>query len=59
MGYVYKITNIITNKCYIGETIKNNPYLRWNEHKQKIEKELDVLLCKTQSKNMVLKILSI
>ena len=38
MGYVYKITNIITKKCYIGETIKSNPILRWNEHKQKIEK---------------------
>jgi group I intron endonuclease len=38
MGYVYKITNIITKKCYIGETIKDNPILRWNEHKRKIEK---------------------
>jgi group I intron endonuclease len=36
MGFIYKITNIITNKCYIGETKKNNPYLRWNEHKRKI-----------------------
>lgn len=38
MGYIYKITNKITNKCYIGETKKSNPYLRWNEHKSKIEK---------------------
>ena len=38
MGFIYKITNIITNKCYIGETKKNNPELRWNEHKSKIEK---------------------
>ena len=38
MGYIYKITNTITNKCYIGETLKNNPLLRWNEHKRKIEK---------------------
>jgi group I intron endonuclease len=37
MGYIYKITNIITKKCYIGETKKSNPYLRWNEHKRKIE----------------------
>jgi len=36
MGFIYKITNIITNKCYIGETKKSNPYLRWNEHKRKI-----------------------
>lgn len=38
MGYIYKITNIITGKCYIGETKKENPLLRWNEHKRKIEK---------------------
>ena len=38
MGFIYKITNIITNKCYIGETMKTNPDLRWNEHKRKIEK---------------------
>lgn len=37
MGYIYKITNMITKKCYIGETKKSNPYLRWNEHKRKIE----------------------
>lgn len=38
MGYIYKITNSITKKCYIGETKKTNPELRWNEHKSKIEK---------------------
>lgn len=38
MGFIYKITNTITNKCYIGETKKSNPELRWNEHKRKIEK---------------------
>jgi group I intron endonuclease len=38
MGYIYKITNKLTNKCYIGETKKSNPELRWNEHKSKIEK---------------------
>jgi group I intron endonuclease len=38
MGYIYKITNIINNKCYIGETKKNNPECRWNEHKSKINK---------------------
>jgi group I intron endonuclease len=37
MGYIYKITNQISKKCYIGETLKTNPYLRWNEHKRKIE----------------------
>lgn len=38
MGYIYKITNIISNKYYIGETKKSNPLLRWNEHKSKIQK---------------------
>jgi len=37
MGFIYKITNQISKKCYIGETKKNNPYIRWNEHKRKIE----------------------
>jgi group I intron endonuclease len=40
MGYIYKIRNIITNKCYIGETKKSNPLLRWNEHKSKIQKNI-------------------
>ena len=38
MGFIYKITNVLTKKCYIGETLKSNPELRWNEHKRKIEK---------------------
>lgn len=32
MGYIYKITNTLNNKCYIGQT-KRNPQLRWYEHK--------------------------
>jgi group I intron endonuclease len=38
MGFIYKITNNTNGKCYIGETMKSNPELRWNEHKRKIEK---------------------
>lgn len=30
---IYKITNNINNKCYIGQTIKT-PEERWKEHKQ-------------------------
>ncbi|NBX86966.1 MAG: hypothetical protein EBQ97_00400 [Bacteroidetes bacterium] len=26
MGYIYKITNTITGKCYIGETIQHDKY---------------------------------
>lgn len=35
MGYIYKITNKINNKCYIGQTRRNDISLRWNEHKRK------------------------
>ncbi len=31
MFTVYKITNLVNNKCYIGSS--NNVYQRWNEHK--------------------------
>jgi|ERR1035437_3653246 group I intron endonuclease len=31
MHYIYKITNIINQKIYIGQT--NNPNLRWSQHK--------------------------
>lgn len=32
MAYIYKITNLINNKIYIGETIRS-VNVRWNEHK--------------------------
>jgi hypothetical protein len=32
MGFIYKITNSISNKCYIGETVKENPEDRWKGH---------------------------
>ncbi len=31
-GYIYKITNTINNKCYIGQTIQD-PKKRWYRHK--------------------------
>lgn len=37
MGYIYKITNIINNKCYIGITTKENPFDRWVGHKRSIK----------------------
>jgi group I intron endonuclease len=38
MGYIYKITNTITNKCYIGETKQPDPETRWKKHKNTIKK---------------------
>jgi group I intron endonuclease len=32
MGFIYKITNKISGKCYIGVTIEKDPQQRWNAH---------------------------
>lgn len=39
MAFIYKITNKITKKCYIGET-KYNPEIRWRRHLQTINKNI-------------------
>jgi len=39
MGHIYKITNSLNNKCYIGQT-KRNPLLRWYEHKFYADKKV-------------------
>ncbi len=38
MGFIYKITNLISQKCYIGETALLNPETRWKQHIYKISK---------------------
>jgi group I intron endonuclease len=38
MGFIYKITNLKSGKCYIGETVRPNPEARWKQHIQKINK---------------------
>jgi group I intron endonuclease len=38
MGFIYKITNTITKKCYIGETVKSDPEKRWIQHKNTIKR---------------------
>ena len=38
MGFIYKITNTINGKCYIGETTKSDPEKRWKEHKSTIKR---------------------
>jgi len=40
MGFIYKITNTITHKCYIGETKQSNPESRWKKHKNTIKNGL-------------------
>jgi group I intron endonuclease len=39
MAFIYKITNKINGKVYIGKTEKENPYERFEEHKQDYKKE--------------------
>lgn len=38
MGFIYKITNLISKKCYIGETKEDNPEKRWKGHIQSIKR---------------------
>ena len=33
MGYIYKITNDVNDKVYIGQTSKSRPTDRWSQHK--------------------------
>jgi len=38
MGFIYKITNTVSKKCYIGETIQD-PEKRWKDHKNAIKRD--------------------
>lgn len=42
MGYIYKITNKINNKCYIGKT-ERTVEIRWKEHLKNINQYKDHL----------------
>jgi group I intron endonuclease len=39
MGYIYKITNRVSGKIYIGKTIQHDYELRWKEHKYMCRQE--------------------
>jgi group I intron endonuclease len=32
MGFIYRITNKVSNKLYIGQTKQKDPQYRWNDH---------------------------
>ena len=51
MGTIYKITNNLNNKIYIGKTIRE-PEIRWAEHKRDSQKEnnKNILLYKAFNK---------
>jgi group I intron endonuclease len=38
MGFIYKITNLVSKKCYIGETKEDTPEKRWQGHIQSIKR---------------------
>jgi group I intron endonuclease len=40
MGFIYKITNKVSGKCYIGETKEENPETRWRRHIQSINRNV-------------------
>lgn len=49
MYYIYKITNLINNKIYIGQT--KNPDHRWRQHKNKAKNEKpDMVICQAMKK---------
>lgn len=39
MGFIYKITNDVNNKLYIGKTELSDPYDRWKEHLQDYKRQ--------------------
>jgi group I intron endonuclease len=45
MGYIYKITNTVNNKIYVGETMQNDIEKRWRTHRNlsKINKGCPIL----------------
>jgi group I intron endonuclease len=49
MGYIYKITNNINGKCYIGKT-ERTIQIRWSEHTRLSRFKLDLPLYRALSK---------
>jgi group I intron endonuclease len=36
--YIYKITNLVNQKVYIGQTVQKNPKMRWYDHQASARK---------------------
>lgn len=34
--WIYEIRNLKNNKIYIGQTVQNNPNIRWRRHVQRL-----------------------
>jgi group I intron endonuclease len=50
MGYIYLITNTVTGKKYVGQTIQNDIQARWNQHKNPSKASLGYYIQKAFTK---------
>ena len=47
---IYKITNIVNGKTYIGQTVQQNPKMRWYDHCARAKKGVNHPLCNAINK---------
>lgn len=58
MGCIYKITNKINGKCYIGQTMKNDPVDRWKSHcSKKTDSAIHLAIVKYGKNNFTLEVI--
>ena len=50
MGYIYLITNILTGKRYVGQTIRKDIETRWKEHRKCDKRSAGACLLKAYKK---------
>lgn len=57
-GVIYKITNLLNGKCYIGQTIAKNPILRWRAHcSKKVNSAIHLAIVKYGKNNFKFEII--